>query len=101
MSVRGHGTRVHDLGGVCLTVLHLPGHTPGSVALYEPDHRWLFIGDVVYADGGDMIDYLDGSSPADYRASIRLCWHWTSTTYSPDTARYSVPTNFTPSRSVT
>jgi glyoxylase-like metal-dependent hydrolase (beta-lactamase superfamily II) len=28
-----------------LTVIHLPGHTPGSIALYDPKRRVLFVGD--------------------------------------------------------
>lgn len=30
-----------------LTVLHLPGHTPGSIALYDPKRKVLFIGDTL------------------------------------------------------
>ena len=33
------------LGG--LRVVHTPGHTPGSVCLYAPRHRLLFVGDVL------------------------------------------------------
>lgn len=36
-----------------LTVLHMPGHTPGSLALYDPRRKVLFIGDTLgYKDGG-------------------------------------------------
>lgn len=35
-----------------LTVLHLPGHTPGSIALYDSKRKVLFIGDTLgYKDG--------------------------------------------------
>lgn len=37
-----------DLGNQSLTVLHLPGHTPGSIALHDQANRTLFTGDVVY-----------------------------------------------------
>ena len=30
-----------------LTVLHLPGHTPGSIAFYDPKRKVLFIGDTL------------------------------------------------------
>lgn len=36
---------VIDLGGIVLEVVHIPGHTPGSVALLESEKRWLFPGD--------------------------------------------------------
>ena len=41
-----------DPGGRPLTVLHLPGHSPGSIALFDPADGTLFSGDVVYDDGG-------------------------------------------------
>lgn len=62
---------VIDLGGTELRVLHMPGHTRGSICLYEPDRKWLFTGDVIYDEGGDMIDYFTNSSPSDYRQSMR------------------------------
>ena len=31
-----------------LQVLHAPGHTPGSIALYQPERRILFCGDVFF-----------------------------------------------------
>jgi glyoxylase-like metal-dependent hydrolase (beta-lactamase superfamily II) len=61
---------VIDLGDLALQVMHLPGHTPGSVALYEPDRRWLFSGDVVY-DDDELIDFLAESSRPDYQSSMR------------------------------
>jgi glyoxylase-like metal-dependent hydrolase (beta-lactamase superfamily II) len=62
---------VVDLGDLRFRVLHLPGHTPGSIGLYEPDVKMLVSGDVVYDDDDGMIDFLDESSPRDYRATMR------------------------------
>jgi hydroxyacylglutathione hydrolase len=39
------GDIVDALGG--LQVLHVPGHTPGSIALYHPTRRILFCGDAI------------------------------------------------------
>ena len=39
---------VVDLGNRHFQVLHLPGHSPGSIALYEKNTRILFSGDVIY-----------------------------------------------------
>jgi len=38
------------LGGIVWEVLHIPGHSMGSIALYEPSQKILIPGDVVYAD---------------------------------------------------
>ncbi|MBA2946739.1 MBL fold metallo-hydrolase [Streptomyces himalayensis] len=62
---------VIDLGDARWEVLHLPGHTPGSVAIFEPEQKLLFSGDVVYDDGTDMIDFLAESSPEDYQVTMR------------------------------
>ena len=37
------------VGQVCLDVLHLPGHTPGLVCLWDPEHRLLFADDHLLA----------------------------------------------------
>ncbi len=34
-----------DLGGIVLEAVHIPGHTPGSVALLETEKGWFFPGD--------------------------------------------------------
>jgi glyoxylase-like metal-dependent hydrolase (beta-lactamase superfamily II) len=61
------GDRI-DLGGRALTVLHLPGHTPGSIALLEEHSGVLFSGDVVY--DGHLIDDLPESDVPSYRHSL-------------------------------
>ena len=59
---------VIDLGDRAFRVLHLPGHTPGSIGLLDAADGVLFSGDVVYDD--DPLDELSGSSIADYRATM-------------------------------
>lgn len=63
----GEGDRV-DLGDRALRVLHLPGHTPGSVGFFDEDTGMLFSGDVIY--GGELIDNLPESDLGDYRRSL-------------------------------
>ena len=41
---------VLDLGDRTLEILHVPGHTPGSVALWESATGLLFTGDMLYVD---------------------------------------------------
>ncbi|MEW1585841.1 MBL fold metallo-hydrolase [Micromonospora vinacea] len=63
------GDRV-DLGGRVLTVLHLPGHTPGSIALLEERTGTLYSGDIIYE--GALIDNLPNSDVAAYRRSMQF-----------------------------
>jgi hydroxyacylglutathione hydrolase len=39
-----------DMGGLSWEVLHIPGHSAGSIALYDRSQKALIPGDVVYAD---------------------------------------------------
>ncbi len=57
-----------DLGDRVLSLLHLPGHTPGSCVLFDRDNGALFSGDVIYDDY--LLDDLHGSDIADYRTSM-------------------------------
>jgi glyoxylase-like metal-dependent hydrolase (beta-lactamase superfamily II) len=58
-----------DLGDHTLTVLHLPGHSPGSIALFDDSDGTLFSGDVIYDD--DLLDSLVGSDREQYARSLR------------------------------
>jgi glyoxylase-like metal-dependent hydrolase (beta-lactamase superfamily II) len=58
-----------DLGDRVLEVLHVPGHSPGSIALWEERAGALFTGDVIY-DSGMLLDDLEGSDITDYRGSM-------------------------------
>jgi hydroxyacylglutathione hydrolase len=50
-------------GSIRLRVWHTPGHTEGSVCLYEPDEGLLFSGDTLFAGGWGRVD-LPGGDPA-------------------------------------
>ncbi|UCG70890.1 MAG: MBL fold metallo-hydrolase [Thermoplasmata archaeon] len=43
---------VLDLGDLTLQVLHTPGHSICSIALYHEESKTIFSGDTVYTDGG-------------------------------------------------
>ncbi|HEX7246958.1 MAG TPA: MBL fold metallo-hydrolase [Actinomycetota bacterium] len=49
---------VLDLGDRQLEVLHVPGHTPGSIAIWEPATGLLFTGDTAYVDSRLSFDDL-------------------------------------------
>lgn len=55
---------VVDLGNRSFEVLHLPGHSPGSIGLWDAKSRVLFSGDTLY--DGPLIDSLPHSSIPDY-----------------------------------
>lgn len=59
---------VLDLGNRVFQVFHLPGHSPGSIALFEARTGLLFSGDVVY--DGDLIDNLYHSNPEELAESM-------------------------------
>ncbi|NJP10221.1 MAG: MBL fold metallo-hydrolase [Leptolyngbyaceae cyanobacterium RU_5_1] len=56
-----------DLGNRAFEVLHLPGHSPGCIALYDPQSRELFSGDVIY--DGELLDELHCSHIPTYLAT--------------------------------
>lgn len=64
-----HDGQQLDLGDRRFTVLHLPGHTPGGVALYDENDGTQFSGDVVYDD--ILIDDCVGADVTAYRASMQ------------------------------
>ena len=57
------------VGEETLTVLSVPGHTPGSIALGGDD--LLFTGDTLFADGGYGRTDLPGGNPRDLVTSLR------------------------------
>ena len=64
-----HNGDIIDLGDRRLEVLHLPGHSPGSIGLWERATGILFSGDAVY--DGPLLDELDGSDIDAYVATMR------------------------------
>ena len=59
-----------DLGDRCFRVLHLPGHSPGGIGLFEEKTGLLFSGDVVY-DGGGLLDDIPGADRDEYARTMR------------------------------
>lgn len=63
------GDRV-EAAGIAFTVLHTPGHTPGSVC-YQTEHA-LFTGDTLFAQGWGRTDLPGGDELAMQRSLRRL-----------------------------
>ncbi|XP_067885762.1 metallo-beta-lactamase domain-containing protein 2 [Heterodontus francisci] len=58
-----------NLGNRRLTVLHMPGHSRGSICLHDQENYILFSGDVIHT--GSMIDWLPYSNVTDYIQSCK------------------------------
>ena len=54
-----------DLGSRRFEVVHVPGHSPGSCAIWDPDNRTLITGDAMY-DKEPISDESPGSSIPQY-----------------------------------
>ena len=65
--ILAEGDRV-DLGDRSFTVLHLPGHSPDSIGLYDEKEGTFFSGDAVYDD--TLLDDLPDSDRAAYRRTM-------------------------------
>lgn len=66
--VLGEGDVV-DLGDRRFAVLHLPGHSPDSIALFDERDGLFFSGDAIYDD--TLLDDLSDSDPAIYRHTMQ------------------------------
>jgi hydroxyacylglutathione hydrolase len=53
-----------------LRVVHTPGHSPGSICLYDEKNKILFSGDTVFSDGLGRTD-LPGGSEEELKKSIQ------------------------------
>jgi len=60
-----------DAGETRLEVLHTPGHAPDHVALWHPESRTIFAGDLVVQGSTVVIPASAGGDLADYLASLR------------------------------
>jgi len=58
-----------DLGDCAYQVLHLPGHSPGSIGLWEVKTKTLFTGDALY--DGELLDSLYHSNKEDYLQTLK------------------------------
>ncbi|WP_374574725.1 MBL fold metallo-hydrolase [Phenylobacterium sp.] len=59
---------VVDLGNRAFEVLHLPGHSPGSIGLWEASTGVLFSGDAIY--DGPLLDEIEGADISAYRRTM-------------------------------
>jgi hydroxyacylglutathione hydrolase len=60
-----------DLGDSLLRVIHTPGHTPGSICLYNEETKELFTGDTVF-EGGSFGRTDIGGNPEELIKSLEM-----------------------------
>jgi glyoxylase-like metal-dependent hydrolase (beta-lactamase superfamily II) len=65
------GGEIH-FGEIRLRVLHTPGHTEGSVCLYDADYGSLFSGDTLFAGSWGRTDFPGGNPEAMVASLARL-----------------------------
>lgn len=51
------------IGDEALEVLHVPGHSPGSIVLYAPKSGFLIAGDVIFRNSIGRTDLAGGNGP--------------------------------------
>ena len=62
-----------DIGSSSYKVLHLPGHSPGSIGLLDETSGVFFSGDAIY--DGTLVDDLPGCDKSAYRTTMRRLQH--------------------------
>jgi glyoxylase-like metal-dependent hydrolase (beta-lactamase superfamily II) len=65
-----HGGERLELGGMDWEVIHVPGHSAGSIGLYYPPKKILIPGDVVYADYAIGRFDLHGANASELKKSL-------------------------------
>jgi glyoxylase-like metal-dependent hydrolase (beta-lactamase superfamily II) len=89
----GHGSGdVVRVGGVDITLVHTPGHTPGSQCFFVDDR--LIAGDTLFLEGCGRTD-LPGSDPAKMAESLRRLAEVPDSTILFPGHRYSIASSAT------
>lgn len=72
------GDQIDLGGGEHLEIIHVPGHTNGSICIYYPSKRELFTGDFVYecGSGSNLFDWLPNSSVPKYVNTAYRMMDW-------------------------
>ena len=63
--------QIVTIGATSFTIMHTPGHTPGSICLYNKGQQVVFVGDTIFADGGVGRTDFSYSNPQVLGRSIR------------------------------
>jgi glyoxylase-like metal-dependent hydrolase (beta-lactamase superfamily II) len=66
------GGEALSLGGLEFKVVHIPGHSAGSIGLFSEDHKLLMSGDTIYADYAIGRYDLVSADPGQLKSSLEL-----------------------------
>ena len=53
-----------SFGNTTLHVLHIPGHSPGSLVFWNKEQNYVFTGDVIFQGSYGRTDFPDGNHEA-------------------------------------
>lgn len=70
VSRRLEGGEILTLGGMKFKVIHVPGHSAGSIGLYNEEHKLFISGDTIYADGAIGRYDLESADTEKLKASL-------------------------------
>lgn len=84
-----HDGDVLDLGDRALMVIHTPGHSPGSISLYEKGTGYLATGDLLYE--GTLDAFFDSTDPVAFARSVRHLSTLSVTRLLPGHHRLAIP----------
>jgi hydroxyacylglutathione hydrolase len=66
------GNETLDLGGLQFQVINIPGHSIGSIGLFNSEHKMFMSGDTIYADGAIGRYDLYSADAAQLKKSLDL-----------------------------
>ncbi len=66
------GGELLELGGISFKVIHIPGHSIGSIGLFNEEHRLFMSGDTIYADGAIGRYDLFSADASQLKSSLEL-----------------------------
>jgi hydroxyacylglutathione hydrolase len=64
------GGETLSIGGLTFEVLYLPGHSIGSIGLFDREHKLFMSGDTIYADGAIGRYDLESADPGQLKDSL-------------------------------
>jgi len=68
-----HGGETFKSSDYLLEAIHTPGHTPGSICIYESGTRSLFSGDTIFPGGGTYSRAAESGDVISEAISLILC----------------------------